>query len=217
MRLAAPGWSVLRFAGPDRKQFLHGQLTADVLAMKPGERRPALLLTPKGKLRAVLELIDRGEDLAAVADPRSAAHAREDLGPKLMLSETAMTELAGPVWRDESGWGWGGPPGGPGLEAWLTEQGIPLYGRDLDEDSLPQETGLDAALSFTKGCYMGQETVSRIHHLGRVHRKLVRLRLEGEPSSDVRLTSRSGDRALGWVKADKAAPGTRLGGAVVLG
>lgn len=216
VRYAAPGWRRFSFNGPDRKRFLNGQLTADVLAMKPGDRRPALLLTPKGKLRAVLELSDLGEELVALADPGSAAHLAEDLEKKLVLSQTAMKELPGPVWRDDGGWGFGGEPGGPGLEDWLTENGVPLYGRDVDENTLPQEAGFDAALCFTKGCYMGQETVSRIHHLGHVNRKLVPLKLEGEPSAEVRVTSRSRDRALGWVKAEQSAPGTRLGGAVVL-
>lgn len=216
LRYAAAGWKRFSFTGPDRKQFLHGQLTADVLAMKPGDKRPALLLTPKGKLRGVLELSDLGEELVAVADPRSAENLAADLKMKLMLSQTVMKELPGPLWRGDDGWGAGGEPGGPGLEDWLTESGIPLYGRDVDEDTLPQEAGFDAALSFTKGCYMGQETVSRIHHLGHVNRKLVALKLEGEPSAEVRLTSRSKDRALGWVKAERAAAGTRLGGAVVL-
>jgi folate-binding protein YgfZ len=216
VRLAAPGWKRFLFSGPDHKKFLHGQLTADVLSMKQGEERPALLLTPKGKLRGVLELLDLGDSVAVVADPKSAANLVEDLGKKILLSESTMKEVAGPVWRGEQGWGFGGEAGAPGLENWLTEAGRPLYGRDVDENTLPQEAGFDAALSFTKGCYMGQETVSRIHHLGHVNRKLVPLKLEGEPSSEVRITSRSKDRALGWVKAEKALPGTRLGGAVVL-
>ena len=57
--------------------------------------------------------------------------------------------------------------------------GTPAYGRDIDETNLPQEIGRDAlAISFTKGCYLGQETVARIHALGHVNRLLVRLQLQ---------------------------------------
>jgi folate-binding protein YgfZ len=59
------------------------------------------------------------------------------------------------------------------------ENGKPLYGEDIRETSLPQETQQMHALSFSKGCYLGQEIVERIRAMGRVHRKLERLELDG--------------------------------------
>lgn len=60
------------------------------------------------------------------------------------------------------------------------EAGFPWYGIDLDESNLPQELNRDAeAISFTKGCYLGQETVARLDALGQVQRKLVQWRIEG--------------------------------------
>ncbi len=59
------------------------------------------------------------------------------------------------------------------------ENGKPVYGEDIRNTSLPQETQQMHAVSFTKGCYLGQEIVERIRALGRVHRKLERLELEG--------------------------------------
>jgi folate-binding protein YgfZ len=59
------------------------------------------------------------------------------------------------------------------------ENGKPLYGADIRETSLPQETQQMHALSFSKGCYLGQEIVERIRAMGRVHRKLERLELDG--------------------------------------
>jgi tRNA-modifying protein YgfZ len=60
---------------------------------------------------------------------------------------------------------------------------MPLWGHELDENVLPQEVGLDdLAVSYTKGCYLGQEVVSRIKSVGHVNRRLVKLRLlEGPP------------------------------------
>lgn len=75
----------------------------------------------------------------------------------------------------------GARPCGPEvLDIVRVEAGFPWYGRDIHEDCLPQEVNRDAqAISFTKGCYLGQETVARIDALGHVHRKLVGVRWYG--------------------------------------
>lgn len=62
-----------------------------------------------------------------------------------------------------------------------TIAGFPWYGIDLDDSNLPQEADRDAlAVSFTKGCYLGQETVARLDALGQVQRKLARWSISGE-------------------------------------
>jgi folate-binding protein YgfZ len=58
------------------------------------------------------------------------------------------------------------------------ENGKPLYGYDFNDATLPQETQLEVALSFTKGCYLGQEIVERIRSRGHVNRLLVRLEMD---------------------------------------
>jgi glycine cleavage system T protein len=72
------------------------------------------------------------------------------------------------------------PVGFEALEIRRIEAGIPRYGLDMDAKTLPQETGQMRALSFTKGCYIGQETVERIHSRGHVNRQLVGLRFDGK-------------------------------------
>ncbi|HLK65263.1 MAG TPA: glycine cleavage T C-terminal barrel domain-containing protein [Bryobacteraceae bacterium] len=64
------------------------------------------------------------------------------------------------------------------------ENGKPVYGIDIRDTSLPQETQQMHALSFSKGCYLGQEIVERIRAMGRVHRKLERVELEGRELPD---------------------------------
>jgi folate-binding protein YgfZ len=75
----------------------------------------------------------------------------------------------------------GARPCGPEVfEIVRVEAGFPWYGRDIHEDCLPQEVNRDAqAISFTKGCYLGQETVARIDALGHVNRKLAGVRWYG--------------------------------------
>ena len=76
----------------------------------------------------------------------------------------------------------GGVPGGwQALETARIEAGIPRYGVDMDETSLPQECGIEhRAVSYTKGCYIGQEVLNRIHTMGHVNRNLRGLELSDE-------------------------------------
>jgi aminomethyltransferase len=62
------------------------------------------------------------------------------------------------------------------------ENGKPRYGEDIRDTTLPQETRQMHAVSFTKGCYIGQEIVERIRARGHVNRKIERIELEGADS-----------------------------------
>jgi folate-binding protein YgfZ len=111
------------------------------------------------------------------------------------------------------------------------ESGIPLFHRDMDEETIPLEAGIEGrAISLTKGCYVGQEVIIRVLHRGhgRVARKLVGLLIDGASApregaqvrSDARdvghvtsaTLSPALDRpiALAYVQRDFAAPGTTL-------
>ncbi len=88
-------------------------------------------------------------------------------------------------------------------ECLRVERGRPRYGLDLDDSVIPQEAGLNArAVSFTKGCYVGQETVARLHYRGKPNRHLRGLRLSepadtgDEVTFDGRAVGRVGSVAL---------------------
>lgn len=77
------------------------------------------------------------------------------------------------------------PAGARVAEILRVEAGRPLYGVDIDETNLPQEVGrTEQAISFTKGCYIGQETVARIRTYGHVNRSLVGLRPGGDTAPE---------------------------------
>src|SRR4051794_10626553 len=85
------------------------------------------------------------------------------------------------------------------------EHGRPRYGVDLDESVIPQEAGLnERAVSFTKGCYVGQETVARLHWRGKPNRHLRGLRLgeEVQPGTELRL----GEREVGRLTSVASSP-----------
>ncbi|MCP5117434.1 MAG: folate-binding protein, partial [bacterium] len=86
------------------------------------------------------------------------------------------------------------------------ENGHPRYGEDLTEVSLPQETQLLHAISFAKGCYLGQEIVERIRSRGHVNRLLVRFTAEGAdaPAPGTKLTA--DDREVGWITSAAYSP-----------
>jgi len=110
----------------------------------------------------------------------------------------------------------GGVVGGEDLFACLrVEEGIPLFGEDLDEKTIPLEAGLKPAISFTKGCFPGQEIVARINNLGHPANVLVGLRL---PETVESLTGRdliSEDKVIGRITSAAFSPA--LGGMLGLG
>jgi folate-binding protein YgfZ len=118
------------------------------------------------------------------------------------------------------------PVGSDALEMFRIARGVPRYGLDLRERDLPQETGQQHALNFSKGCYIGQEIVERIRARGNVHRTLIGLEVEGEPPpagakvrandkdmGEVTSATRLPDGrtiALGYLRREVAAPGTAV-------
>jgi folate-binding protein YgfZ len=85
------------------------------------------------------------------------------------------------------------------------ERGHPRYGIDLDDSVIPQEAGLnERAVSFTKGCYVGQETVARLFYRGKPNRHLRGLRLT-EPA-DTGAQLRLGDRSVGTLGSTAVSP-----------
>jgi len=106
-------------------------------------------------------------------------------------------------------------------EAWRVAAGVPRWGADLDEDTTPIEGGLDPLLSFSKGCYVGQEVVAMATYRGRVAWNLVRLEVPGEvpavgaklgPGGKGRVTSATqvgaGALLLGYVRKELIVPGS---------
>jgi folate-binding protein YgfZ len=122
------------------------------------------------------------------------------------------------------------PCGFDALEAARLEAGTPWYGRDITDKNLPQEVARDPlAISFVKGCYIGQETVARIDALGHVNKLLVGVRFPGashapEPGTDLTAAGQSVGQitssalspklghplALAYIRRGHHEPGTRL-------
>jgi folate-binding protein YgfZ len=234
-----PDRGVIKVAGDGARNFLHGLVTADVLALAPGMARFCALLTPQGKiiadflvteapagdgggffldvqralcgalvaklnlyrLRAKVIVEDLSEVLGVLAawdgdgttrqglsfaDPRLAA-----LGRRVMLpphrAAAAAAEL-GAALVDASEY-----------EAHRIALGVPQGGLDFSYgDAFPHETDMDqlGGVDFTKGCYVGQEVVSRMEHRGTARTRAVPVRYDGTaPAAGAAVTA--GDRQVG--------------------
>ncbi|HEX9444310.1 MAG TPA: aminomethyltransferase family protein [Candidatus Binatia bacterium] len=86
------------------------------------------------------------------------------------------------------------------------EAGLPRYGVDMDEDTLLLETGLDHAVSFQKGCYLGQEVIERVHSRGHVNKKLAGLMLDGKSPARRGDRISAGDREIGRITSSVFSP-----------
>lgn len=187
-----------------------------------------------------LRSLTAGLDPEALA-PLEAAPARlgengvETLVLRREAAEGDGFDLYVPMERAEGAWSdlrraagevGGRPAGRDAREVRRVELGIPVFGREIDGDTLPQETGQTGrAVSFEKGCYTGQEVVVRIQHRGQVNRRLRGLAFddtlpgEGSPlyegerrrgtvTTPVR-SPRFGPIGLGYVRRE-VEPGSRL-------
>jgi aminomethyltransferase len=216
----------VRVAGPDAEDYLQRMLSNDVTS---GEVVDALLLTPKSRLIAPLRVWRRGaEDFLLLTEPelRDAVRAqllRSRFAAKCEIEPEEHTSLI--VFGEAEGLP-GELPGtvevlDTALEATLgddeverarIEAGVPAWGKELDDSILPAEAGLDEThVSFTKGCYPGQEPIARLHYRGKTNRGLRVLDVaSARPGDEIvwegkavgRVTSAVPGVALGYVRTE---------------
>ena len=199
---------VIAVRGPDAAAYLQGQLSQDVLALAVGDSALSLLLQPQGKVDAWLRLtriaddefvldVDAGWGERVVARlKRFLLRVKVDIEP---LGGWGVAVFAGDAavppgaWRAESEVPFTTTVVGPGVAGGIDDErlrianGIPRMGRELDESTIPAAAGIvDRSVSFTKGCYTGQELVARIDSRGdRTPSKLRRITGVAAPGSPV--------------------------------
>jgi tRNA-modifying protein YgfZ len=218
-RVAGRPREYLRVTGPDAEGFLQRMLSNDV----SGDGCDALLLTPKGRIIAPVRVTRRAADDFLLAtepglgEPLRAALTRARLASKVELEPEEHASVL--VWTDDfaaaeefvdaSG---GATVDDEELERARIEAGVPAWGKEIDESILPAEAGLDEThISFTKGCYPGQEPVARLRYRGHPNRGLRRVEVEAAQPGDAisyegkavgRITSAVPGIALGYVRLE---------------
>jgi folate-binding protein YgfZ len=256
----------LALTGADRKTFLAGQVTNDIVGLTAGTGCYAAFLTHKGKmlgdlrvlaaedegaepellldteratLQALFDLVRRfkiGYDvelhkrtvqrgLLSLAGPGARAIAGAENLPadehahrageiaghavRLIVTDTGIDVLceaeATDAVRDALLAAGATPVSEAAAEIVRVEQGRPRYGVDTDDSTIPQEAGLNArAVSFTKGCYVGQETVARLFYRGKPNRHLRGLKLSEPVATGTEL--RLGERVVGTLASSLVSP-----------
>ena len=183
---------VVRIAGPDRLTWLHSLLSQHLTDLAPGVVTQALVLSPQGHVEHHLQLVDDGTQVLAHVEPGTADALVDFLRRMQFMLRVEVSDVseqwavvADPaprlVPREEA---YDGPVAGVmAYEALRVERREPRLGVDTDHRTIPHEVGwLTSAVHLDKGCYRGQETVARVHNLGRPPRRLVLLHLDGSDS-----------------------------------
>jgi folate-binding protein YgfZ len=191
---------VVRVEGADRLSWLHSLTSAHLESLPVGEVREALILSPHGHVEHHLVLWDDGEATWLTTEPETSVALTDYLeSMRFMLrvavadvssSFAVMTSVAGDLARDEL-------VARGDVEGWVEAAGLPLVGHgawearrvalhsprlgfETDHRTIPHEVGwIGVAVHLDKGCYRGQETVARVHNLGRPPRRMVFGYLDG--------------------------------------
>lgn len=226
--------ALVRVEGPDWRPFLHNLLTHDVERLEPGGLRFAALLTPQGRL--LHDVFVLADDAAAVLDVQ--AGQREALIKRLTLyklrAKVTVEPAEGAVsvaWGADPGAGWALDPRIPELgwrglgaaaEPSVREDdydlhrlrlGVPDSARDCSAATYPIEANFDLlnGIDFRKGCFIGQETTSRMHRRGTVKTRMLPITFDGPPpafGAEVLARAATGELRAGEVLS--GAPGRAL-------
>lgn len=221
---------VLRIEGPDRLTWLHSLTTQHLSDLAPKTSTAALVLSPQGHVEHAFYGVDDGEAFWAHTEAGQGAALAEWLDRMRFMMRVEVQDVTpdhAVTWRPREqascldpaaalgaydlvprerlgdyAAAAGEPAGTWAFEALRIARGEPRFGVDTDHRTIPNEVGwIPTAVHLDKGCYRGQETVARVHTLGRPPRRLTLLHLDG---SENRLPAEgspvlSGEREVGFV------------------
>lgn len=210
---------LVRVAGVDRLTWLHSMTSQYFDGLRPGVWTSSLMLDPNGHVEHAFVGIDDGEAFTLHTEPgRGPALAAwlEKMRFMMRVEVTEPDDIA-VMWRASQPGSFDLVPrtelltyaeaAGPAAGLWAyealrIERGEPRFGIDTDARTIPNETTwLTSAVHLEKGCYRGQETVARVHNLGRPPRRLTLLHLDGSenrlPAAGAPVTS--GGKQVGFV------------------
>jgi tRNA-modifying protein YgfZ len=210
MDVATRKRAYVRVSGPDAQTHLQNLVSNDVESLQPGEARPALLLTAKARVVAPVVVLRRGaDDFLVLTEPelggvvrallvRMRLRLRCEIEPEehesvLVFGSSPAAREGGFATDFAGAWelldsGLAPTLDDAELDRRRIEAGVPRWGREIDERVLPAEAGLESThISFSKGCYPGQEPIARQHYRGKVNRTLRVVELDDIPPYDTEL------------------------------
>ena len=171
-------WGLLSLQGPE---------AADLLALACGQELPDL----PTYAHTVCSLA--GQDVRLIRR----SHTGED-GYQLLAPQAVLPQIWDVLWQYQDACDLRAV-GLEALDVLRIEAGIPVFGRDMTDETIPVEANLVEAISYTKGCYVGQEVIARIDARGHVNRQLMGLLLEGDALPQHGDTLIAPEREVGWI------------------
>ncbi len=232
------GRGVIRLSGADARGFLNGLVSADVETLAPGEARFAALLTPQGKIVADFLVLAANDGLLLDVPQTLVAPLAQKLGfyklrAKVTVENLSETHEVAAFWdgaplpqsglfadpRDARLGHRAIAPRGTikadndaDYDAHRIMLGVPKGGADFAYgDAFPHETNMDRlhGVDFAKGCYIGQEVVSRMQHRGTARTRVVRVTFDGDaPPPGVPIVA--GDKNVGTMGSSSGARGLAM-------
>ncbi len=214
----------IRVTGEDRARLIHALSTNHIQQMKPGDTVYAFFLTAQGRILADAHIVCYQDSLLIDTEAETRELLYKHIDHYIIADDVTLEDetdrtfgflldtgerIYGPVADKEQTKERLDASEGD-FHAWRVEHYIPRYGEDITDKTLAQETALQSALHFQKGCYLGQEIVERIRSRAHVNRMLSGLLFEGEaPPPATRLeggtgviTSSHGRHALAMLRVD---------------
>ena len=223
--------AALALAGPDWRSFLQGLVTQDVETLAPGELRFAALLTPQGRLLYDLFLVGRDDGCLIDCAAEHLGSLLQRLKMYRLRAKVEITEATGPVWAlwgvDVAPAGWSRDPRAPDLgfrgygvgapegaaveeeavyEAHRLALGLPGPADWGHDKSYPIEANFDllGGIDFRKGCFVGQETTSRMKRRGAIKNRMAPIAFDGPPPA-AGAPLRAGELRAGQVSSSSEA------------
>jgi len=205
-----PELACLTVSGADATTFLHGQFCADLLPIPVGEGCLTAWCTAKGRVITTVIAIRQAEGWLLLLPANLVERVTQRLRMFVLRADVVLQR--------------GGEQGPAGWRDWArfdVQSGLPWVDADTSEKFLPQELNLERwqGLSYTKGCYPGQEIVARLRYRGTVKRGLFRLRAAGSlPAALVsgrRLLNTAGEPVATVLYTAASGPGEVLALAVM--
>jgi len=177
-------WRTVLVTGTDAVEWLDDLVSAG-LSGEDSPRR-SLLLTPTGRIRADFHVVPTDGARLLIQDPIQPTAIDDLLARYVLSSDVSLERVEAPQvaeWTDEV---LHPAEAADGMsieefDEWRTHEGIPRFGVDMDEDSLPQEAGWERFIDFTKGCFMGQEAMAKIRNMGGHPTRVVNALMAEEP------------------------------------
>lgn len=242
--------------GKEAVQFLDGMITNDVKTLEDGQQMLAAFPNAQGRLLAVVRVLRQGDRFLFETEEATRERLFQNLFRFTFAGDFFVEELSEKYrYFDVFGKAAIAVDGtlkfeGRGADGWFApieteidlegktidnetfetlriEAGIPKFGIDMDETTIVPELGFPEMISYTKGCYVGQEIIARIHFRGHVAKQLTSLTSDGRIEPGAELTSAEGkpagritsvahspklgkSAALAFVRYDYLSDGTKL-------